>query len=362
MKQILYLTPVLREMLWGGRRLAEFGYDLPQGNIGECWGVSAHEKGDCTVRGGRYDGKKLSELWHEEPELFGGGPAVYGDFPLLIKIIDAQDDLSIQVHPDDAYAKEHENGACGKTECWYVLDAAPGAGIVIGHNAKKAEELRSMVTEGRFRELIREVPVKKGDFFQIEPGTVHAIKKGTLLLETQESSDVTYRLYDYDRLQNGVKRPLHIDKSLDVIRVPNITGNYHTDFAAKGRAAVEAFRNGYEFVYIHVEAPDECGHHGEMKEKIWSIEQIDEKIMGPVLDYLRAPGEPWAALVMPDHPTPLAKLTHTGDPVPFALLRSDDERPGARRFTESAAAEAGLFLDPACRIMERLVAERPLEF
>ncbi len=149
---------------------------------------------------------------------------------------------------------------------------------------------------------------------------------------------------------------------LDVIRVPNITGNYHTDFAAKGRAAVEAFRNGYEFVYIHVEAPDECGHHGEMKEKIWSIEQIDEKIMGPVLDYLRASGEPWAALVMPDHPTPLAKLTHTGDPVPFALLRSDDERPGARRFTESAAAEAGLFLDPACRIMERLVAERPLEF
>ena len=220
MKQILYLTPVLREMLWGGRRLAEFGYDLPQGNIGECWGVSAHEKGDCTVRGGRYDGKKLSELWHEEPELFGGGPAVYGDFPLLIKIIDAQDDLSIQVHPDDAYAKEHENGACGKTECWYVLDAAPGAGIVIGHNAKTAEELRAMVTEGRFRELIREIPVKKGDFFQIEPGTVHAIKKGTLLLETQESSDVTYRLYDYDRLQNGVKRPLHIDKSLDVIRVP----------------------------------------------------------------------------------------------------------------------------------------------
>lgn len=206
-------------MIWGGTKLADFGYVLPSDRTGECWGISAHEKGDCTVRGGRFDGQKLSELWKTRPELFGN-PGADEDFPLLIKIIDAQDDLSIQVHPDDAYAAEHENGACGKTECWYVLDAAEGAAIVIGHNAKTPEELRSMIAEGRFRELIREIPVKAGDFFQIEPGTVHAIKKGTLLLETQESSDVTYRLYDYDRLQNGVKRPLHIARSLDVIRVP----------------------------------------------------------------------------------------------------------------------------------------------
>ena len=146
---------------------------------------------------------------------------------------------------------------------------------------------------------------------------------------------------------------------LECIKIPTATGNYHTDFAAKGRAAIEAFRRGCEFVYVHVEAPDECGHHGETKEKIYSIEQIDEKIMGPVLEYLRSTGEKWSALVMPDHPTPLQKLTHTPTPVPFALLRSDDERPGEERFTEAAAAETGLFIDPACQLMGRLVAPEP---
>ena len=219
MKQLLYLEPVLRDMIWGGTGLAEFGYTLTSGRVGECWGVSAHKNGCCTVRGGRYDGRRLDELWREEPALFGDH-ADNAEFPLLVKIIDAQDDLSIQVHPDDAYANVHENGAMGKTECWYVLKAEEGASIIIGHNAKTPEELRAMITDGRFSDLIREIPVKAGDFFQIEPGTVHAIKRGTMLFETQESSDVTYRLYDYDRLQNGVKRPLHIDQSLAVIKVP----------------------------------------------------------------------------------------------------------------------------------------------
>ena len=149
---------------------------------------------------------------------------------------------------------------------------------------------------------------------------------------------------------------------LDCIRIPTATGNYHTDFAAKGQAAIRAFQQGAEFVYIHVEAPDECGHHGEAREKIWSIEQIDEKIMGPVLDYLRASGESWSALVMPDHPTPLAILTHTPTPVPFALLRSDDVREGSVRFTEAAAGQTGVFVDPACRLMDHLLAEKPLAF
>ena len=219
MRKILFLQPQLQERLWGGNRLAEYGYKLSSDHVGECWGVSAYPDSCATVRGGVYDGRRLDDLWREEPDLFGGAPAKE-DFPLLIKIIDAHDDLSIQVHPDDAYAREHENGACGKTECWYVLDAEPGATIVIGHHAKTKEELAQMIADGRFRELIREVPVKKGDFFQIEPGTVHAIKAGTVVLETQESSDVTYRLYDYDRLQNGKKRPLHIKQSLDVIKTP----------------------------------------------------------------------------------------------------------------------------------------------
>ena len=142
---------------------------------------------------------------------------------------------------------------------------------------------------------------------------------------------------------------------LEKIIVPGATGNYHTDFSAKARAAIEAFESGNEFVYIHVEAPDECGHHGETKEKIWSIEQIDEKIISPVLEYLRSTGEPWSALVMPDHPTPLAKLTHTNTPVPFALLRSDDFREGERRFTEAEAEAAGLYLEKGCELMPQLV-------
>ena len=141
-------------------------------------------------------------------------------FPLLIKIIDAKADLSIQVHPDNAYAAKNENGSLGKTECWYILDAPKGATLVIGHNAKTKEELNSMIREGRWNEFIRQVPVKKGDFIQIDPGTVHEIKGGIQILETQQNSDVTYRVYDYDRLSNGKPRELHVDKSIDVITVP----------------------------------------------------------------------------------------------------------------------------------------------
>lgn len=142
---------------------------------------------------------------------------------------------------------------------------------------------------------------------------------------------------------------------LESIEVANITGNYHTDFAAKGRAAIEALKNGCEMVYIHVEAPDECGHHGEINEKVWSIEQIDEKIVLPVLDYLRTTGEPFSALLMPDHPTPIAKLTHTDEPVPFALYRSDESRTGGTSFTESNASETGVYLEKACDLMAMLV-------
>lgn len=138
----------------------------------------------------------------------------------MVKIIDAKADLSIQVHPDDAYAAAHENGSLGKMECWYILDCEPGTTIVIGHNAKNTEEMREMIREKRWGEFIRQVPVKKGDFFQIDPGCVHAIKGGTLLLETQQSSDITYRVYDYDRLSDGKPRQLHIQQSMDVIRVP----------------------------------------------------------------------------------------------------------------------------------------------
>lgn len=145
---------------------------------------------------------------------------------------------------------------------------------------------------------------------------------------------------------------------LTKLTVPGATGTLHTDFAAKGRAAIDAFEDGNELVYIHVEATDECSHYGQVREKIWSIEQIDEKIVAPVLAYLRDSGEPWAALVMPDHPTPLEKRVHTEDPVPFALLRSDSLResaPPPRRFTEAAGRATGVFLKKATGLMPELL-------
>lgn len=218
-KEIIFLSPVCTHNIWGGSKLREeFGYPIEGDDIGECWGISAHPNGDGTVKNGSFAGMKFSEVWKQHPELFGN-PA--GDrFPLLTKIIDARDDLSIQVHPDDVYANIHENGSFGKTECWYIMDCPENATLVIGHNAKSKEELADMIKEGKWNEFIREIPVKKGDFIQIDPGTVHAIKGGLLILETQQNSDITYRVYDYDRLSGGKPRELHIEKSIDVITVP----------------------------------------------------------------------------------------------------------------------------------------------
>ncbi len=217
--QILFLNPVFKQMIWGGSQLrTRFGYEIPGDDTGECWAVSAHPEGDCTVREGTYEGETLSGLWEKHPELFGN-PGL-DRFPLLIKIIDAKDDLSIQVHPDDTYAKAHENGSLGKTECWYILDCPEDAALVVGHNAGSREELTDMIHQGKWSELIRQVPVKKGDFIQINPGTVHAIKGGLMILETQQNSAITYRVYDYDRLTNGKPRQLHVEQSIDVITVP----------------------------------------------------------------------------------------------------------------------------------------------
>lgn len=238
MREILFLKPVFKQMLWGGSRMErEYGYQLPGENTGECWAISAHPNGDTTVLGGAYDGWSLSRLFSEHRELFGNAKEEV--FPLLVKIIDAKDDLSIQVHPDDAYAAKWENGALGKTECWYILDCEEGASIVIGHNAKDKQELRSMVSENRYEELIRIRPIKKGDFFQIEPGTVHAIKAGTLILEIQQSSDITYRLYDYGRLQDGKPRQLHTDRSLEVITCPHREQESRRQQTAKEDAVIE---------------------------------------------------------------------------------------------------------------------------
>ena len=210
--EILFLNPVFKEAIWGGKLLKEFGYEQATDKTGECWGISAHKSGDCTIANGEFEGKTLSWVYENHRAL-------------LVKIIGAEDDLSIQVHPNDEYAAVHENGSLGKTECWYILDCKEDANIVIGHHAKDKKELADMIHEGRWNELIRTIPIKKGDFFQINPGCLHAIKGGTLLIETQQSSDVTYRVYDYDRLQNGKPRELHVQQSIDCITAPHVDYN-----------------------------------------------------------------------------------------------------------------------------------------
>ncbi len=232
--KILRMQPIFQEKLWGGNRLdTVFHYRIPSDHTGECWAISGHPGGDTPIVG---MDKTLGQLWKEERRLFGNLP---GDiFPLLIKIIDARDDLSIQVHPDDAYAAVHENGSLGKTECWYVLDCDPDATIIIGHNAASREEMAQMVEQNRWQELLREVPIHKGDFFQIDPGCLHAIKGGTLILETQQSSDVTYRFYDYGRLENGKPRQLHIAQSLDVTKAPFVPSTPSQETYAQGDAQV----------------------------------------------------------------------------------------------------------------------------
>ncbi|AKP66945.1 mannose-6-phosphate isomerase, class I [Companilactobacillus ginsenosidimutans] len=220
MSEPLFLKPVFHEKIWGGRKLESFGYDLPEGKIGECWAISGHPHGRSQVENGQFAGQYVDDLWKNNKELFGNPKGEV--FPLLTKILDAEDNLSVQVHPDNEYAEKHEH-ELGKTECWYIIDAEPGSYLIYGHNAKNKAELDKMIESGDWDDLLRKVPVKTGDFFYVPSGTVHALNTGIMALETQQSSDTTYRLYDYDRVQKstGKTRELHIKQSEDTITVPH---------------------------------------------------------------------------------------------------------------------------------------------
>lgn len=217
----LFLTPYFRPKIWGGRKLnTELHYDIPEGKIGEAWVISGYKDDASVVNQGQYKGQTLREVYLNHPELFGNPKTK--EFPLLVKFLDANNNLSVQVHPDDEYARIHENDS-GKTESWYVLHADPGAKLIYGHNAKNKEELESLIKAGKWQKLFRYIPVKTGDFLYVPAGTVHALTKGIMVIETQQSSDVTYRLYDWDRVdqKTGKKRDLHIKQSLDTITVPH---------------------------------------------------------------------------------------------------------------------------------------------
>lgn len=219
-KNLLFFTPQYKEVLWGGDKLKTlYGFDSPYEKTGEAWVISAHKKGDCLCVSEPFAGKTLSEIWDKNREVFGYYKK--DRFPLLLKIIDAKENLSVQVHPTDDYAFINEEGSLGKTECWYILDCEKDSKLYVGHNAKSRKELAEMIENRDFNGLLREVTVNPGDCVFIAPGTLHSIKAGITLLEIQQNSDITYRVYDFDRLQNGKPRELHLDKAKEAIEIPD---------------------------------------------------------------------------------------------------------------------------------------------
>ena len=213
------LKPVGKDYLWGGERLRErFNKNIAITPLAETWECSTHPDGESIVASGANKGKTLAEVLKENPDWLGTHPKTEGELPILVKLIDAKQDLSVQVHPDDEYALKNEK-QLGKTEMWYVIDAEPSTQLVHGFKHDLTEDkLREYIEKETLMKHLNLVSVEKDDVFFITPGTVHAIGAGALIAEIQENSNVTYRLYDYGRRdKNGNLRELHVDKAAQVL-------------------------------------------------------------------------------------------------------------------------------------------------
>ena len=222
------LKPTIKDYIWGGTRLRdEFGMESNLERLAESWELSCHKDGLSIISGGEYDGMTLEDFLKDHPEAIRKDCMEYEEFPILIKLIDARENLSVQVHPDNEYARKFE-GDNGKTEMWYVMDCDEGAELIYGFKEKiSQEEFKRAIDENTLLEKVNRVKVHKGDVFFIEPGTLHAIGKGILIVEIQQSSNVTYRVYDYGRLgADGKPRELHIQKALEVTKLEPPSAKY----------------------------------------------------------------------------------------------------------------------------------------
>ncbi|MDB2110313.1 mannose-6-phosphate isomerase [Clostridium paraputrificum] len=199
------------EKIWGGRDFESFRENLPHGDIGESWDIACHHNGMSIVSNGYLKGKTFEELIKEYGTELLGESFENKEFPLLVKLINSKEKLSVQVHPSDEYAKRVEN-SLGKTEAWYVVDAKPGASLIVGTKNCDKAIFEKAIREGKTEEYLNKIEVKKGDCFLINSGLVHAICEGVIIAEIQQSSDITYRIYDYGR-----PREIHVEKSMDVI-------------------------------------------------------------------------------------------------------------------------------------------------
>ena len=221
----LLFEPVLKDYIWGGRNLETvFGRTLPPNtNIAESWEIAAHPDGQSVVENGEYAGLTLTEL-HQQLGLSLIGTRNQwaqerNKFPLLIKLLDANRPLSVQVHPRDEYALENEGNELGKTEMWVILDAEPDAAVILGvKDGTTPDAFRQAIADGELEQYLHYIPIRAGDFIDVPAGTLHAILGGILIAEIQQNSNTTYRVYDWNRVgKDGEPRPLHVDRAMDVI-------------------------------------------------------------------------------------------------------------------------------------------------
>lgn len=217
------LAPAFKDYIWGGSKLkTAYNKVTPFDKTAESWELSCHKNGESTVVGGEFDAQPLSAVIDtfraKGVDIVGKNASHFDRFPVLIKLIDAKADLSVQVHPDDAFAQKHENGSLGKTEVWYVAEAEPDAKLVYGFNRDMTKEaFLEAVQNNTLTEYLNFVPAKPGDVFFVKSGTVHAIGAGLFICEIQQNSDTTYRVYDWGRVgADGKPRELHVEKAVDV--------------------------------------------------------------------------------------------------------------------------------------------------
>ncbi len=266
---IYKLYPSLKQNIWGGQRLKSLYKNNEMENIAEAWALSCHKDGVSLVASGEHRGKTFPEMLEIlGKDALGTACRDCGEFPLLIKFIDAEDKLSIQVHPDDCYARAYENDS-GKTECWYILDAKEDSELIYGFNRDiSKQELRAKINDGTLLDAVNRTKVKKGDVVYIPSKTLHAIGAGIFLAEVQQSSNATYRVFDYKRTdKDGKERELHIDKAVDVLD----TKKLQADFSAAGKKTLrescsETLLASSEYFRINLlETDGECTENADEK-------------------------------------------------------------------------------------------------
>ena len=235
----MFLEPVYKNYIWGGTRIKNnLQKNTPYEKTAESWEISANKNGQTIIKNGEYKGKTIQDLFNSNLKntIFGTKCNEMAVFPLLIKFIDAENNLSVQVHPDDEYAKKFENDI-GKTEMWYIMDCKDNCELILGLNEEvNNENKKELLSQKNIEKYLKKVKIHKGDIIYIPSGTVHAILSGAFICEIQQNSDITYRLYDWNRVgTDGKPRELHLQKALDVIKIktdasinttPNIEGKH----------------------------------------------------------------------------------------------------------------------------------------